>query len=219
MFADKKIFNGNAGEVINCINNNYGAAGKKFISALINTDKAELKRIYSECYKSIIDLHYTADKQAAAAAIILTGDSIASRLLYAGELPLTVSDIQPFLISAAEMDASERAYHFIVNHIAANHNRFDIDGNHTEIWGSITGSVASINKGILMRELTAAGYDFNAVKKQWSDNKHIIVSSTGRYHHNIICNKIKADYVKIILTKDEPIDTLSNEDVTYAELP
>ena len=220
MYVDKTIFTDNAAAVIECINNNYGAAGRKYITALINTDTAELKRTYNEYYKEIVGMRYTTDKQAASMAIILTGDSIASKLLYPGEKPLTAADIKQFLISAAEVDISERAYNFVINHIAANNNRF-VTGelNHGETWGSITGSIASINKGILTRELNNAGYDFNAIKKKWADSKHIILSSTQRYYHIIMCNGITADYVKIILTIGELIDTLSNEDIIYDDLP
>ncbi len=232
--CDKNIIEDGTG-AIECINENYGAAGKKFITALINTDKTELKRIYNEFYKAIINLHYTTDKQAASMAIILTGDSIASRLLYPGEKPLTVADIKDFLISAAEVDKSERAYTYIVNHIASNVNKFDkfndlgkkvtddTNINHGEIWGYIQGRTASVNKNVLIRELSASEYEFDAFKKTWADKNYIIEcpSTAGRkkrYYHRETHDSIPGDYIKVRLTA-ELIDEFSKEDVTFTDLP
>lgn len=235
MEVDKAIFTGNAAEVIECINNNYGAAGKKFITALINTGRSELKRIYKESFKAILDLQYTTDKQALSMAMILTADKIASRLFYPGEKPLTAEDIKEFLMPAESVDKSERAYTYIVSHIASNVNKFDKlnksgekitddkNINHGEIWGYIQGNIVNFIKNIALRELSESGFEFDAVKKSWADKFYIIedpgtAGRKKRYCHREMQNSVTTDYIKIKLSK-EPIDEISAEDAIDSDLP
>lgn len=203
VYCDKKLFDdGNA--VCNFINSNYGTAGSNFIEKLIEVGRGEIQFIYSGYYGEIMKKCGTTEKQAAAMAIMLTADRIASELFYPGELPLRVEEIQPYLVSEREVDISERAYDYTVNLIARNQKKFEEPEN-GETWGKFENDIAYINKDVLIRELNSEGYDFNAVKKRWAENGHIELSNTGRYHSNTSCNKIKADYVKFLLPAEKSV--------------
>ncbi|MHB1154993.1 MAG: DUF927 domain-containing protein [Eubacteriales bacterium] len=204
IITDKKIIDDGRG-VINNLDTHYGTAGKKYITALINTGKTELQKINTGYYSEIIKMKYTTDKQAASMALILTADKIASELLYPNEIPLTPADIKQFLTSSAEVDVSERAYRFIVNHIAVHENKF-MGLENGEKWGRIEEGTAIINKEILERELADVGIDFNAIKKRWIDNKHVLLNSASRINHNRKENNSNVDYIKIVLQSDEQIE-------------
>jgi hypothetical protein len=189
---------GNA--IVSYVNEHYGYAGKAYVDALIETGKSDLQMIFSGYFNEIISSCDTTEKQAQTMALILTADRIASDNLYSGEKPLTVEQIKQFLTSQKEVDVSERAFEYTVNLIAMHHNNFTglAAG---EIWGSIDKekNTATINKDVLSRELNNAGYDFDAVKKKWSDNKHIELNSKGRYLHQTTCNGARATYIKLNL--------------------
>lgn len=193
--SDKLFENGN--EVSNFVDNNYGHAGKRFVEYVSKLEADSIKQQFQSFYKAILSETDTTEKQAVSMALILTADKLSCDCLFDGE-PLTVKDIAQHLITDKEVDVGERAYEYIINHIAANGNRFCYSENHGEIWGAKRGeSTVIFNALILRRELSNAGFEFDAVKKKWAAQGYITLTSDGRYAHNLMCNREKARYVII----------------------
>ena len=98
-----------------------------------------------------------------------------------------------------EVDIAERAYEFVINHIAQNCNRFIADGNHGEFWGAIRNDegYVLINAAVLKREMSANGFEFDSVKKKWSDKEYLIKNTAGRYSHYTAAYGVKANYIKL----------------------
>ncbi len=196
------------------VEKNYGHAGKAFIEYI--SDLEDLPQRFREIYTQILKEVDTTEKQASSMALMLLADKLACECIYLDEEPLKISDCSQFLFSSSEVDIGERAFEFIVNHIGQNHKRFDYD-NHGETWGQIKdeGKFAYINASVLRRELSAAGFEFDAVKKKWAEKNYIKLSSDGRYTHRTVCYGAKARYVIINLPEVDPVEDNTN----YDEVP
>ena len=205
---DKLIENGNA--TANFVRSHYGSAGEPYITKVKTEDVTEQ---YGKIFADILASTDTTDKQAGSMAIMLVADRIASQLFWPDERPLTISQIQPYLCSASEIDVAERAYHFVRNAIAENRNNFTRDSK--QIWGDISGDCAYFNKNVLTRIMTDEGFDFDAVKAKWAERGYIERSSQGRYFQSLSKHGAKAMYVKIALIKDGEFEDIDEDD----ELP
>jgi putative DNA primase/helicase len=186
----KLVENGNA--TANFVRTHYGCAGQPYVEKLktINAPDA-----YNKLFLEILDSVDTTDKQAGSMAIMLVADRIASELFWPTEQPLTVSDVSPYLSSAAEVDVTERAYQFICGAIAENQANFCEAAK--QIWGSIENEYVYINKNVLCRIMEDAGFDFDAVKAKWHEKGYLERNNQGKYHHCKSIGGIKATYVKI----------------------
>lgn len=197
MEVSGSLINGFSGnEVVNILNENHGHAGKIFIEHI---KKAEnIDKQFQSLSSEILKTTNTTDKQAASLALMLLADKFACECIYTDETPLKVESAVFLLSSADEVDIAERAYEFIINHIAQNRNRFIADGNHGEIWGVIREDEnIFFNVSVLKRELSANGFEFDAVKKKWAEKQYLIKNSTGRYVHCTTVNGTKANYVNL----------------------
>lgn len=193
--SGKVVENGNA--VVNFISKHYGVAGEKYIAAVKAI--ADLQKQYSEIFQAIITRGATTEKQAMALACMLLADKIAVEIFYRQETPLTIDDVAQYLASPDRVDAAERAFEYAMGVIASNENRFTAEST-GEIWGKITdhGQVITINKTKLCEILKTGGFDFNAVKRSWSENGHLRKNSQGKYHNFASCYGVKALYVVLL---------------------
>lgn len=184
----------NGNEVVAFLAENYGLAGEKFIDEL---KKYKLIEEYNELFKQLIEAVDTTEKQAMALAIMLLADKIASKLFFSGEPELTIQDVKDFACLAVNIAADERAYQFAINMIARNANKFDINNRNGELWGRIETGHIYINKDVLVKEMSDAGFEFDAVKRSWSEKGYLIKNTQGKFIHQTKVNNVKANYVKI----------------------
>ena len=170
-YTDKIIPNGN--ETVSIITENYGHAGIQYID-YVAANKDRIRKMYADYLQAILSGCDTTDKQAMVGALILTGDAIASEVIF-HDTPLTVGDIAPYLKSDAEVLTSERAYNALVEWIAQNGNRFNPLQNYGEIWGmeSQEGTMYIIASK-LEKALQELNFSFDAVKKDWADKGLLI---------------------------------------------
>ena len=165
---------------------------------------ADLSERYSKNFNSITAECDTTEKQAMAMAAIMTADEIvcSDDLFYKDEKPLEISDIKPFLMTSGEIDITRRAWEYTVNMIAANASKFSPD-TYGEIWGRIDNDeFVFVNKTILVRELSNAGFEFDAVKRKWAEQGWLVKNSAGRLLHQTKCGGIKANYIKLNLSEN-----------------
>jgi hypothetical protein len=131
-----KLFDDPQG-VLAVIKNNYGYAGKHFVEFLQFPGMGdEVKRIYAENYKKIVESD-TTEKQAMAAALILTADQLATKWIFKDGNGITMADISDFLHTKQEVDTGERAYSYICDSIYRNINKFNPSQEIGEKWGQM----------------------------------------------------------------------------------
>ena len=187
----KIVENGNA--ILEFIYQNYGFAGEKFVNAIADED---LQGQYSEILNELLE-HDTTEKQAMAMACILLGDKMACRYIYTNETPMSVDDVAEFLKTNREVDITERAYDWVLNFIAINNNKFQ-SNEFNECWGKIDDEYIYINKNVLTSQMSANGFEFDAVKTVWAKKGYLVKNSQGRLVHNASCHGIKGTYIKLL---------------------
>lgn len=190
-------------ETTSIVENNYGHAGKKFIEHISKIDNSELVRKFRLLSAELTRIAGTTEKQASSMALMMLADQLACECVFEHETPITFDIAAKYLINADEVDVAERAYQWLVDHIAKNNIRFDLTDNRGELWGKIEGNIVLFNVTVLEKELKNENFDYNAVKKKWA-NKGYLIKHDKRYTvKTTIAGRANARYVKIVLPPEE----------------
>lgn len=204
--TEKLVADGNG--TVEFIKANHGLIGEEYIR-LLNDSGRDLQKIYNSFYAAVLEkMPETTEKKAQTAALLLSADLIAAQDIFEIE-PLRVVDILPLLKSADEVSVAERAHTFIMDAIATNAGRFvDLtysapegtrgDRPYGEIWGRIdVDDTMLINKTVLCRILREQGFEFESVKREWTQKGYLIRNSQGRYFTDTKVSGVKAMYIKL----------------------
>lgn len=196
---------------------NYGFAGQIFVEELYKDEKTQeiVRDIYRDYYKELCTGDST-EKQAMAAAAILTADLLASQWIYGDtELVLTPKDICAFLASKEAVSAGKRAYDWLCDWVAANVNHFA--GNETptvgEVYGKIEGDIAYINRSVFNRELQNAGYSAVATLSYLKANELIEYRAGKSNAKSKSINGHKTECIVLRLRESSWVNELSDEDL------
>lgn len=170
--------------VANVLKNNYGFAGETFIKKLYESDEMleRVRDIYQDTFRELCNGNST-EKQAMAAAAILTADVLATAWIFKDDNNLTIEELERFLASREAVSAGNRAYDWICDWVAANENRFRHDDHipGADIYGMIEGNVAYIIPGVFKSALIGEGYSPSAVLSYLRSNSLIVASSPSEY--------------------------------------
>lgn len=187
---------------------NYGFAGPIFVNKLYSSEKM-LQQV-RECYSANFhDLRQgdSTEKQAMAAAAILTADFLASLWIYEddGDTLLTAEEIGQFLASREAVSAGKRAYDWLCDWVASNANRFfsDHKGDFSgEIFGILEYNTAFIIRGVFTRVLTEAGFSPSATLSYLKSNN--LIETRGRANtKSKRINGVRTECVVLTLATDE----------------
>lgn len=205
---DKIIPDGN--KTANIVKENYGFAGKRFIEYIQKLDVIKIKEEYKQIFSDILKNADTTEKQAMSMALILLADKYACECVFEGSQPLRIEDIKTYLVSATVVNMPQRAYEWVVNWIAENNVRFDTVDNKGAVWGRISTEhspdgegIAIVNKNVLIDAMNKVGFDFMACSRKWEAEGKLKLNSRGYITHQTKVCGIKANYIKIVLPKDE----------------
>lgn len=176
----------------NALKRNYGHAGRVFVDRLTEdggTDRARelYEKYYTECIQSD-----TTEKQAMAAALLLTADQLATEWIFRDGRALTAEELGEFLKEKAAVSASERGYEYMCGWIAANERQFEDTVEHGEHYGVFKDGYAVVNRTIWDRVCQEAGVSSKALlshlktkgllstgskgyTKNWRIDKHVPV--------------------------------------------
>lgn len=164
--------------VSRAIKQNYGFAGKKFVESLTEPVLTEVQQKY-ELYFKELSSGATTEKQAMAAAMLLTADEFADRFIFKTDNHLTVSQISEFLKSKSSVSAGERGYSYMCDWVAMNTNRFKSEENNSgECYGVIDGEWAYINNSVFRKAAKDAGFDDRALLSWLKTNG--LIQTRGR---------------------------------------
>jgi len=140
------------------LKSNYGFGGRAFILHLmkdgeIGRAKELYEKFYAECIKD-----QASEKQAMAAATILTADALACEWIFADE-PLTVDEIKEFLKSSQAVSLAERGYSYLCDWVNMNINNFITDSREV-VTGQCFGKVQYVpEKGKDVAFIYPAAFD------------------------------------------------------------
>lgn len=199
---DKRVIpEGEGRDIVSFISENYGHAGRAFITAL--SGYGGLKGLYTNYFEALLSKANAPEKQASAMAALLAADTIAEMFIFKDKKIWQADDVADLLADRNSVDVTERAYDYVMDMVASNaDNRFNC--NIGESWGSIDADgTIMIIKSVLVKLLLDGGFDFNACKKKWALKGYIELNSQGRYFHNTKRGGVKGTYVKLKQRADE----------------
>lgn len=182
--------------IANIIRNNYGFFGKEYIKKVQEIGFDKIKKRFNEVYNKITEETGITDKQANSLVSILVADEIIVSKFFTDEKPLGIEDVKEYINNKDEIKTSVKAKEYIISIINANAKRFD-ENNYGECWGIKDQYICTINAQILYRELKKGGFEFNTVKKEWSDTGFLEKNSQGKYIHFTTVRKEKGSYIRL----------------------
>lgn len=144
------------------INENYGFAGREFISYLQSDGALErVNEIQKEFYRELLKSDST-DKQAASASAILAADKIATELIFRDDNALTVEDMAAIMTKKDEVNVNRRALEYVYELVARNPMHFTANeyGDYkAEVWGKVDDGYIYFVKSVFDREMSFAGFN------------------------------------------------------------
>ncbi len=202
------------------LKNNYGHAGEIFVAELYKSEDRlrQVKEIYQDFFKELCAGDST-EKQAMAAAAILTADMLAGKWIFDDEKDgfknsLTSQEISEFLASKEAVSAGRRAYDWLCDWVASNVNRFysqDVPPA-GETYGVIENSAAYINRGVFNRVIQEAGFSGSATLSYLKSNR--LIEASGRKYTR--CKRINGVRTECVVLR---LPTDSGETEDFEELP
>ena len=158
--ADEAVIRDGAG-VCKVIKSHFGGAGRRFIEGLTDEKLALAQRMYDLYFGQLSDGE-TTEKQAMAAALILTADAIADEMIYKTGRHLTAEQISEFLKTKTAVSAGQRGYDYLCDWVGMNVAKFSADSR-TESFGIIDGDDAYINRTVFRKACAEGGFDEHAL--------------------------------------------------------
>lgn len=169
--------------VVDIVKENYGYAGKKFIEAISQENIYNYLQTAHKRNLSKLMEYDSLEKQASAMALILTADMLATQFIFMDGNCLQVEDLAGYMKSKDDVNASLRAYHFLLQWIAQNKykfvSEFDPNATITDVYGIVADDQAYIIRSRFDDVLNEAG--FNPVATlSWLREKGLIEFYEGK---------------------------------------
>lgn len=167
----------------NLLKQNYGWAGQTFIERLLQdgaVDKA--LDLYGQFFRACTD-NDTTEKQAMAAATILTADALATEWIFQDSNQLTVEDIGAFLKSRQSVSMMERGYEVLCDWVSINTNKLQgiREDDRGECFGIVKDGTARIIRSVFNSVCTDNGINEKGLLSHLRTHKLIEVGPNGRY--------------------------------------
>lgn len=162
--------------VADTVRHNYGHAGREFIGRLQEDGALERASGLFKEFSEALASTDTTEKQAMAAALILTADALATEWIFEDGRALSAAEIGEFLRTRASVSAHERGYQYLCEAVSQNINRFirpQADPP-VDIWGRVDGddTVVLIRK-VFDSICTDGGFNPQALLSWLAQNGHI----------------------------------------------
>lgn len=140
------------------VRKNYGFAGREFVERLYQAGNPEKAYdIYKRHFQALSDSDST-EKQAMAAAVILTADELATEWIFQDRKAITEKEIKQFLASKAAVSSGKRGYDFFCDWAAQNANRLRGDKDMGDVYGTINGNQVCIIRSVFNRVAEENGF-------------------------------------------------------------
>lgn len=161
---------------------NYGWAGREFVEKMYSSEETQdiIRDMYQENFRELCAGDST-EKQAMAAAAIITADQMATAWIFKDGLALTAEDIRKFLASREAVSAGRRAYDWLCDWVASNANRFlnEDTAPNSDIYGVLENNTAFIIRGVFDKVVQDAGFSTSATLSYLKANRLIETRERG----------------------------------------
>lgn len=189
----------------NVLKLNYGHGGKLFIERLCEDGGIHrAQQLYEQNYTNCIQ-NDTTEKQAMAAAIVLTADQLATEWIFRDGRALTASELGEFLKEKSEVSASERGYEYMCDWVAANANQFKETVERGEHYGVMRDGYAVINRMVWNKVCMDAGISSKALLSNLKACRLLRTSGKG-YTMNCRVDGVSTGYIWMEMPRDEVVE-------------
>ena len=188
---------------VDVIRKNYGFAGKKFVENLKDEENLKMARELQKMYYKDITGTDTTEKQALAASLILTADTLAELWIFNDNKALTYTERPPDWSTKDEVSKNNRGLDFLYEWLAQNKKKFDeSEDNYADCWGRITDENACIIRSVFDKHVTENGFNSISLLSWLKSTGKIIYSGKG-YTKNVRINKISCACVCLKLESEQ----------------
>lgn len=162
----------------NLVRKNYGFAGREFVEKLYSDDNLErAEELHKKHFRVLSDCDAT-EKQAIAAALILTADELATEWIFKDGRAITGEEIREFLMSQDAVSIGRRGYEFFCDWVAQNANRLREGQEQGEVYGLLDGGKAYIIRNVFNRAAEDNGFPPKALLSYLKDRG--LIEARGR---------------------------------------
>ena len=150
----------NGNRLATTLRENYGFAGYTFVRELYGEPET-LERVKARVGQLVQELNRndTTEKQAASAALLIVADELLCDWIFGGEeQPMTVEEVGKYLATKESVSAGKRGYEWLCGWVGQNENRFMLEFNSGELYGTIDGNTAYIIRKVFDDAVKNAGF-------------------------------------------------------------
>lgn len=194
----ERVFD-NPGDTAELVKRNYGHAGREFIEVIKELGTDKIREIQQEFSRQLAS-DEKMQKQSLSLSIVLTADKIATDYLFKDGQYISLDDAKEVLVDRNELSDNERCYQFILDKIAMNPARFDIQNESVEKWGVIENGYAIIYTTAFTTLCKEGGFSRTSFLS-WANRKELIqAESSGKKMDKIKSfkgNKVRCVFLKL----------------------
>ena len=189
----------NPGSTAELVKRNYGHAGREFVEVIKELGTEKIKEIQQEFARKLAD-DEKMQKQSLSLSIVLTADKIATDYLFKDGQYISLEEAKEVLVDRNELSDNERCYQFILDKVAMNPARFDIQNENVEKWGVIEYGYAIIYTTAFTALCKEGGFSRTSFLS-WANRKDLIqAESSGKKMDKIKSfkgNKVRCVFLKL----------------------
>ena len=189
----------NPGSTAELVKRNYGHAGREFVEVIKELGTEKIREIQQEFARKLAD-DEKMQKQSLSLSIVLTADKIATDYLFKDGQYISLEEAKEVLVDRNELSDNERCYQFILDKVAMNPARFDIQNENIEKWGVIENGYAIIYTTAFTALCKEGGFSRTSFLS-WANRKDLIqAESSGKKMDKIKSfkgNKVRCVFLKL----------------------
>lgn len=158
---------------------NYGFAGKIFVHKLQEPGGMDMAlELQRTTYQALVKGE-TTEKQALAASLILTADTLIDKWIFQDSQELFYKDIIQFLSTKKDVSVNDRAFRWLTDWIAQNKSKFDESSFATDTWGKFETGTVYILRNVFDRACSDNGFNSASFLSWLKRNDLIETDKTG----------------------------------------
>ena len=195
---------------------NYGFAGKRFVQIIKEMDVEELQKMQRKIQKELFSVDKM-QKQSISMSILLLADRIVTDNIFCDGEYISMEEAERVLVDKSEVSEHERCYHYLLDKINMNRQRFDAVAT-TEQWGIIADGYAVMYPQAVKELCRQGDYSYKAFLN-WADKRGII-QTDGKNPTKL--KKVAGKTVRCVflqLNEFQDTDGFEPADISQEELP